>query len=129
MLKGQYLNPKYARRRKVRRRVTVVLCTTVLALGCLVAIYRIDSNIRSTMLPQAPPVAELRKQEPMRYELELFGRQYSFSTQWVYSLGNELGGVLRTPPPAVRAYYQLRAYLTDKLPKNARDNPRDSTGV
>lgn len=79
------------------------------------------------MLPAAQPVAELRELGWRRYELELFGRQLQFTTQWVVALGEQLGELVRTPPAPVRLYYQLRAQLTGQLPRNMRGNPKAFT--
>lgn len=124
MPSGRYLNPKYRRRQQRRRRLTLVVAATALSFCCVTAIYRVDTNIRQTMLPAAPPVAELRELGWRQYELELFGRQLRFSTEWAVAFGEQLGALARTPPPAVRLYYQLRAQLTGQLPRNMRDNPK-----
>lgn len=124
MQKARYLNPKYERRRK-RRRVLLVAGASALLIVCsIVGIWRVDDRIRATMLPSAPPVAELRQTGWREYEFSLLGRQYSFSTDWVSALTQEFSLAARTPPAPVRLAYQLFAYTTGLLPRNVRENPR-----
>lgn len=127
MIKGKYLNPKYAKRERHRRRTFIATMALLLSLLCGVSILRVDDAIRSTMLPAAPPAVNIQEQQPMEYQLQLFGKEYHFSAQWVWSLGYELGVVVRTPPAPVRLLYQARAFLTGRLPRNVRSDPRIRT--
>ena len=129
MQKGRYLNPKYARRERLRRQVFIILVSVLLTATCVTAIVRIDTEIRQTMLPAAPPVVQLEQEGWQQYRLELLGSSYSFSTEWLSSLGWQLDRLLRTPPAPLRLLYQINAYLTDTLPPNVRGNPRHMSGV
>ena len=64
MLKGKYLNPKYARRRKrAKRQAAALLAALVVASGAR-AMVRVDRVILQTMLPSSPPLVELEQQQP-----------------------------------------------------------------
>lgn len=129
MQKGRYLNPKYARRERLRRQIFIIVTSVLLTVTCVTAIVKIDTEIRQTMLPAAPPVVQLEQEGWQQYRLELLGNSYSFSTEWLSSLGWQFGRLLRTPPAPVRLLYQVNAYLTDNLPPNVRGNPRHMSGV
>lgn len=95
----------------------------LLLLGSL-TVWQVDINIRSTMLPAAPPVAELTQQSLHRYRLSLLGREVEFSLEGAVRGMEELDSLLRTPPAPLRLYYQLRAFATGELPRNSRADPR-----
>lgn len=119
---ARYMNPKYARRKKKRRRAVVVTAALMLTLLAGGVVLRIDNTIRTTMLPNAPPVAALRQEEPWQYRLDFFGESLRFSTKWATGLRQEFSVLLRTPPAPVRLLYQLRAWVTGVVPRNTRDD-------
>lgn len=124
MPKGMYMNPKYAVRRvKLRRAILVSTVLTLLIVG-VGAIWQVDYSIRGNMLPAAPPVAAVERQQPMQYRISLFGQELYLNLGGISAGVDQLSRLLRTPPAPVRLAYQLRAYLADDLPKNLRDNPR-----
>jgi len=126
LLKGKYLNPKYAiRRRKLRQAVLVTCVLTLLIVG-VGTVWQVDANIRGSMLPAAPPVATVERAEPMQYHIHFFGQEYYLSLQGAVGVATQFSELLRTQPAPVRLCYQLRAYLTHMLPKNLRDNPRNA---
>lgn len=124
MLQGKYLNPKYAiRKARLRRAVLVTVVLTLLIVG-VGAIWQVDYGIRGNMLPAAPPVASVKQQQPMQYHISLFGQEFYLQLDGAASSLNQFSDLLRTPPAPVRLAYQLRAYLSDQLPRNLRDDPR-----
>lgn len=124
MPKGMYMNPKYAVRRvRLRRAVLVSTVLTLLIVG-VGAVWQVDYSIRGNMLPSAPPVAAVVRQQSMQYRISLFGQQFYLDFGGISAGMGQLSQLLRTPPAPVRLAYQLRAYLADELPKNLRDDPR-----
>lgn len=126
---GKYFNVKYAVRRKKLRRA--ILCTAVLTLLIIGVgtLWQVDYTIRGTMLPAAPPISEIERIKPQNYSISLFGHKFDLSFSDMYAACDELSELVRTPPSSVRLFYQLRAYFTDELPKNLRDNPRKASAL
>ena len=121
MLKGKYLNPKYARRRKrAKRQAAALLAALVVASGAR-AMVRVDRVIRQTMLPSSPPLVELEQQQPGEYQITLLGREINVSMAWVKDGLQQLSQLPRTPSPTVRLGWQLWGLATGKTPPNSRE--------
>ena len=121
---GKYLNPKYARRARRRRRWALTLAGLTICFCGLCALYSVDVSIRAAMLPAAPPLAELEELRPDYYRLTLFGNVTELSTQWIGQLEGQFQALLRTPSAPVRLFFQLRGAVTGQLPRNLRDDPQ-----
>ncbi len=120
MLKGKYLNPKYARRRKRAKKAAAALLAALIIASGGRAMIEVDQVIRQTMLPSSPPLVELMEQQPGEFRLTLLGRQLELSFSWVEEGVEQLSQLLRTPSPAVRLGWQLWGLLTGKTPPNSR---------
>lgn len=124
MLKGRYLNPKYARRRRRCRIAVIVVAAVTVTLWTGLSILLIDSNIRATMLPAAPAAAQLERSDYDSYTVTILGRSFSFSVKWAVAMRHQLGALLHTPPAPVRFFYQARGFITDSIPRNLRSDPK-----
>lgn len=120
MLKGKYLNPKYARRRKRAKRIAAALLAALVLASGGRAMVEVDQVIRQTMLPSAPPLVDLEKQQPGQFRLTLLGKEMEFSLTWAREGLEDLKQLMQTPSAPVRLGWQIWGLLTGKTPPNSR---------
>ena len=93
-MKGKYLNPKYARR---KRKCQVFLAGLCIAAACVwggTELFYIDQTIRQTKLPYTPPIAGWER-DGCDFQLSFLGVTADFSVQWFFD-------ILSVPPAPVR---------------------------
>lgn len=121
MLKGKYLNPKYARRRKrAKRQAAALLAALVVASGAR-AMVRVDRVIRPDHASFVAASGGAGTAAAGEYQITLLGREINVSMAWAKDGLQQLSQLLRTPSPTVRLGWQLWGLATGKTPPNSRE--------
>ncbi len=114
----QYLHPKYAIRRRARRKCYVVTLAVSLSIIGISALYQVDMLIRGTMLPSAPSIAKVSEIGQYQYNITLFGSDFVADLTILKDLQYTATIVTSTPPAFVRACYQVHYFIFGNLPQN-----------
>ena len=117
-MNGQFLNPKYERRKGQRRKITLTALIISLTIIGFSALYNIDLLIRSTMLPSSTPIASISEQSIHEYEIHFLGNQFTVNVTPFIDFANTMTQLKNTPTAPTRIYHQLKAFIRFDIPPN-----------